>query len=285
MARPDSLGDRRGDQWVLRKPSSRGLTMAALALLLPLGALTACGGGEEDGAATGGVPAPASGATAAAPAAAPAAVPAVALAAAPAAPSPALLGTTSGFTPLPSPQQVIEPLGKGRQDPFAPLTQGGPVTPSLPNGFLFTGVIQSRGLTQAIIQLGGSTPGAVNAGPSGAPSAAVAPSGPTSATLCVGPRGLCPGASPSDYQLPPGWSVTGIDLRQGLLSLRQGGLPLRLPLGAGRGAAPGQAVGSANPGPVNPASANPASAANSPVAAAPTAAGQAAGPAQTPSGR
>jgi hypothetical protein len=119
----------------------------------------------------------------------------------------------------------------------------------------------------------------------GAPSAAVAPSGPTSATLCVGPRGLCPGASPSDYQLPPGWSVTGIDLRRGLLSLRQGGLPLRLPLGAGRGAAPGQAVGSANPGPVNPASANPASAANSPVAAAPTAAGQAAGPAQTPSGR
>ena len=259
--------------------------MAALALLLPLGALTACGGGEEDGAATGGVPAPAIGATAAAPAAAPAAVPAVALAAAPTAPSPALVGITSGWTPLPSPQQVIEPLGKGRQDPFAPLTQGGPVTPSLPNGFLFTGVIQSRGLTQAIIQLGGSTPGAVNAGPSGAPSAAVAPSGPTSATLCVGPRGLCPGASPSDYQLPPGWSVTGIDLRQGLLSLRQGGLPLRLPLGAGRGAAPGQAVGSANPGPVNPASANPASAANSPVAAAPTAAGQAAGSAQTPSGR
>ena len=255
--------------------------MAALALLLPLGALSACGGGE-DGAATGGVPTPASGATAAAPAAAPAAVPA-----APAAPSPALLGTTSGLTPLPSPQQVIEPLGKGRQDPFAPLslTQAGPGTPSLPNGFLFTGVIQSRGLTQAIIQLGGSTSGAMNSGPSGAPSAAVAPSGPTSATLCVGPRGLGPGASPSNYQLPPGWSVTGIDLRQGLLSLRQGGLPLRLPLGAGRGAALGQAVGSANPGPVNPASANPAAAANSAAAAAPTAAGQAAGSAQTPSGR
>ncbi len=280
MARPDLVGDCRGDQRVPRKPSSRGLTLATLALLLPLGALTACGG--EDGAATGGVPVPASGALAEAPGEARGAAPA----AAPATPAPAQLGPTAGFTPLPSPQQVIAPLGQGRQDPFAPLPlpQAGPATPILPSGFLFTGVIQSRGLTQAIVQLGASTAGAPSSGSSGAPSQAGAPTGPTSATLCVGPRGVCPGASPSDYQLPPGWSVTRIDLRQGLLSMRQGGLSLRVPLDSGSEAAPGQAAGSANPGSVNPASANQASAANSPVGA-PPAAGQTAGSSPTPSGR
>ena len=148
MARPDLVRDCRGDQGVPRKPSSRGLALAGLALLLPLGALTACGG--EDGAATGGVPVPASGAPAEAPEAAPAAAPAT--------PAPAQLGPTAGFTPLPSPQQVIAPLGQGRQDPFAPLPspQAGSPTASLPAGFLFTGVIQSRGLAQAIVYLGGT---------------------------------------------------------------------------------------------------------------------------------
>jgi hypothetical protein len=278
MARPDPVGDLRGDPMADRrvagKPLRWGLRISAFALLLPLGALMACGG-DGDVAATGAVPAPASGAGRAV--GTPAALPA---------PGPVAIGAAGGFTSLPSPQQVIEPLGKGRQDPFAPLslTQAGPVTPSLPNGFLFTGVIQSRGLTQAIIQLGGSNSGAVSSGSSVASSQAVAPSGPTSATLCVGPRGICPGASPSDYHLPPGWSVTGIDLRQGLLSLSQGGLPLRLPLGSGSEAPPGQAAGSGNPGPGNPGSANQASAANSP-AGAPTAAGQTAGSSPTPSGR
>ena len=261
MARPDPVGDRR----VARKPMSWGLTMSAFALLVSLGALTSCGG-DGDVATTGDVPAQASAAAGAA-----------GVAAASPAPGPAALGTAGGFTPLPSPQQVIEPLGKGRQDPFAPLPppQAGPATPSLPSGFLFTGVIQSRGLTQAIVQLGGT---------GSATSEAVAAGGRTSATLCVGPRGICPGASPTDYQLPPGWSVTGIDLRQGLLSLRQAGLSLRVPLGSGSEAAPGQAAGSANPGSANPATANQASAANSPVGA-PLAAGQTAGTSPTPSGR
>lgn len=260
---------------------SWGVTMSAFALLVPLGALTSCGG-DGDVATTGDVPAqptPAAGAAG--------------VAAASPAPGPAALGTAGGFTPLPSPQQVIDPLGKGRQDPFAPLPlpQAGPGS-SLPSGFLFTGVIQSRGLTQAIVQLGASTAGAPSSGSSGASSQAGAPTGPTSATLCVGPRGICPGASPSDYQLPPGWSVTGIDLRQGLLSMRQGDVPLRLPIGCGNEVAPGQAAGSPNPCPANQASANSASAsqasgnqaaaANSPAAA--TAIGQT-GPSQTPPGR
>lgn len=275
MARPDPVGDRK----IAGKPLGWGLRISAFALLLPLGALTACGGDGDLAATSGGVPTPASGADGAA-----------STPPAPSAPAPSALGTTSGFTPLPSPQQVIDPLGKGRQDPFAPLPlpQAGPGS-SLPSGFLFTGVIQSRGLTQAIVQLGGSTAGAPSSGSSGAPSQAGAPTGPTSATLCVGPRGICPGASPSDYQLPAGWSVTGIDLRQGLLSLRQGDVPLRLPIGCGNGAAPSQAAGSLNPCPANQASANSASAsqaaaANSPVAA-PTPAGQTAGSPQTPSGR
>ena len=203
MARPDLVRDCGGDQGVPRKPSSRGLALAGLALLLPLGALTACGG--EDGAATGGVPVPASGAPAEAPGAAPAAAPAT--------PAPAQLGPTAGFTPLPSPQQVIAPLGQGRQDPFAPLPspQAGSPTASLPVGFGFTGVIQSRGLTQAIVHLGGTE---------------TTISETVSVTLCVGPRGLCPGDDPKASPLPPGWSVTRIDLRNGVLSMRQGSLPV-----------------------------------------------------------
>jgi len=235
MARPDPEAER----LVVRLPLGWGPTISALALLLPLMALTACGDG--DGGATGAVPAPASGIDGA-----------LAPPQAPSAPGPVLLGTAAGFTPLPSPQQVMGPLARGRQDPFAPLPlpQAGPATPNLPAGFLFTGVIQSRGLTQAIVQLGVSSTGVA---------------GPTSATLCVGPRGICPGASPRDYQLPAGWSVSAIDLRQGLLSLRQGGMPLRLTLGSGSGAAPGQAAGSANSGTAIAASASSASAATSPA--------------------
>jgi hypothetical protein len=238
MARPDPEAER----LVVRRPLGWGATISALALLLPLMALTACGDG--DGAATGAVAAPASGIDGA-----------LAPPQAPSAPGPVLLGTAAGFTPLPSPQQVMGPLARGRQDPFAPLPlpQAGPATPNLPAGFLFTGVIQSRGLTQAIVQLGVSSTGVAG------------PTGPTSATLCVGPRGICPGASPRDYQLPAGWSVSAIDLRQGLLSLRQGGMPLRLTLGSGSGAAPGQAAGSPNSGTAIAASASSASAATSPA--------------------
>lgn len=213
MARPDPVGDRCG----VRQPLRWGPTIPALALLLPLLALTACGG-EGDGAATGAVPAPASGVDGA-----------VAPPRAPSAPAPVLLGTAAGFTPLPSPQQVIGPLARGRQDPFAPLPlpQAGSQAASLPVGFGFTGVIQSRGLTQAIVYLGGTeTTISETVSDNVSRKLRGVGYGQPATTLCVGRRGLCPGDDPKAPPLPPGWSVTRIDLRNGVLSMRQGSLPV-----------------------------------------------------------
>lgn len=200
---------------------ARALSLAAL--LLPLVTLTACGG-EGDEMANGGAPVPVNGADAAA-VAPPAAVPSP-----PGAPGSAPLGTPSpGFTPLPSAQQVVGPLASGRADPFAPLPspQAGSPTASLPAGFLFTGVIQSRGLAQAIVYLGGTetTLSETVSNNVSTKLRAVEFDQPTT-TICVGPRGLCPGDDPKAPPLPRGWSVTGIDWRNGLLSMRQGSLPV-----------------------------------------------------------
>jgi hypothetical protein len=143
------------------------------------------------------------------------------------APGPVALATPAGFTPLPSPQQVVGPMAGGREDPFAPLAPAGAASASLPSGFLFTGVIQSRGLTQAIVYLGGTdtTVSETITNNVSTKLRQVNSADPTT-TLCVGPRGLCPGGNPQAPPLPPGWSVTRIDLRNGLLSLRQGSLPV-----------------------------------------------------------
>lgn len=118
---------------------------------------------------------------------------------------------TAGFTPLPTPQQVVAPLATGRPDPFAPLSPSPSLTQAtqasatrtppaadLPEGLRFTGVIRSGGHAQALIQLKDQ-------------------SGP----VCVGPRGYCPGAG-LPALLPPGWNVTGIDVQNGRLALSQG---------------------------------------------------------------
>ena len=222
MARPDWVRDPR----IPPKLSSRGLTIAALALLLPLGALTACGGEDSAPAtapAAAPAPAPASAADGGAPPPAAGLKPATP-------PGRAVLGAVAGFTPLPSPQQVVGPLVNGRRDdPFAPLPspQAGSPTATLPEGFLFTGVIKSGGLTQAVVYLGGSSK-TISESVSDNVSAKLfaVNSGQPTTTLCVGSRGICPGAYPNAPLLPPGWSVTGIDLRQGVLSLRQGNLPV-----------------------------------------------------------
>lgn len=162
---------------------------------LPLLLLGACGGPPPPAAEVSAVPAP------------PPPPPA------PAKPLPASASVTPGFTPLPSPQQVVGPLAKGRPDPFASLelaglgTAGGPAKPqpiALPSGFRFTGVIRSGGQSQALVEVGGE------AGP-----------------LCLGARGSCPGTAPL---LPAGWSVAAIDVQNGLLSLRQGKQALTLSL-------------------------------------------------------
>jgi hypothetical protein len=192
--------------------------LATVALILPLLALTACGG-EGDGVADGSAPVSGANAAAVAP---PAGPPKGTLA-----PGPVALGTPAGFTPLPSPQQVVGPMAGGRGDPFAPLPPSGAASASLPSGFLFTGVIQSRGLTQAIVYLGGTdtTISETMSNNVSTKLQKVNSSDPTT-TICVGPRGLCPGGDPQSPPLPPGWSVTRIDLRNGLLSLRQGSLPV-----------------------------------------------------------
>jgi hypothetical protein len=208
---------------VLRQPLARttlpwAKALSTAALILPLLALTACGG-EGDGVVDGA--APVSGANAAAvapPAGQPKGTPA---------PGPVALATPAGFTPLPSPQQVVGPMAGGRGDPFAPLPPAGAASASLPSGFLFTGVIQSRGLTQAIVYLGGTdtTISETIANNVSTKLQTVNTSDPTT-TICVGPRGLCPGGDRQSPPLPAGWSVTRIDLRNGLLSLRHGSLPV-----------------------------------------------------------
>lgn len=207
------------------QPLCWGLRLSALGLVLPLVALTACGGEGE-----GTVPGAAAQAPAPTSAADGGAVPPPAAGRMPATPpGPAALDTVAGFTPLPSPQQVVGPLANGRRgDPFAPLpsTQAGSPTASLPEGFQFTGVIDSRGVPQAIVVLGGGSTTVPGSGSSGAGNLTVGAAGQPSTTLCVGPRGLCPGADRRDAQLPPGWSVTRIGLREGVLSMRQGRLPV-----------------------------------------------------------
>ena len=109
----------------------------------------------------------------------------------------------AGFTPLPTPQQVITALPTGRLDPFAPLPQAGQASTAggnAPAGDLrFTGVIRSAGQAQALVQLGDQ-----------------------SGAVCVGRRGVCPGSG-LPALLPSDWSVTSIDVASGRLVLNQGG--------------------------------------------------------------
>lgn len=105
----------------------------------------------------------------------------------------------TGLTPLPTTQQVVKAVPLGRPDPFAPppvvaAATKGPVQLDLPAGFRFSGVIVTGGEAQALVQLGS-----------------------LSGSLRVGDRG-----GRSTDLLPPGWSVARIDLRRGVLTLRQG---------------------------------------------------------------
>lgn len=114
-----------------------------------------------------------------------------------------------GLTALPSSEQVIAAVPAGRPDPFAPL----PVRPGAAGAagtsgaagsapavdLLFTGVIRSAGLSQALVQIGDQ-------------------SGP----VCVGRRGVC-SESGLPVLLPADWSVTSIDVASGRLVVRQGG--------------------------------------------------------------
>jgi hypothetical protein len=110
-----------------------------------------------------------------------------------AAPQPA-----TGFTALPTPQQVIGEVGVGRADPFAPLPPStGQAPPVLPEGLKFSGVILASGRPQALVQFQG------NAG-----------------SLVVGDQG----GRTTDL-LPPAWKVAAVDVAQGRLILATGAEP------------------------------------------------------------
>ncbi|MBV2350711.1 hypothetical protein KUL97_03195 [Synechococcus sp. HK05] len=104
----------------------------------------------------------------------------------------------AGFTPLPTPQQVISEVGVGRVDPFAPLPpSSGEAPPVLPEGLKFSGVILASGHAQALVQFQG------NAG-----------------SLVVGDQG----GRTTDL-LPQAWKVAAVDVAQGRLTLATGPEP------------------------------------------------------------
>ena len=110
---------------------------------------------------------------------------------------PTPLTPSPGFIAMPSAQQVVQAQPHGRIDPFAPVT---PSTASAPEVDLqLTGLIGSGRSAQALVSLGGQ-----------------------SGTVCIGRQGLCPGSG-LPALLPPGWTVTGIDLGRGQLRLSQAG--------------------------------------------------------------
>ena len=100
---------------------------------------------------------------------------------------------------MPSPQQVVEAQPHGRMDPFAPVVAATTTEESTSTELQLTGLIGSGRSAQALISLGGQ-----------------------SGTVCVGRQGLCPGSG-LPALLPPGWTVTGIDLGRGELRLNQAG--------------------------------------------------------------
>ena len=122
-------------------------------------------------------------------------------AAAPTAPDAAKPEPAAGFTPLPTPAQVVAALPTGRIDPFAPLAQ--PAAAGAPQAAAsdvrFTGVIRSAGQAQALVQVGDQ-----------------------SGAVCVGRRGVCRGSG-LPALLPADWSVTSIDVASGKLVLNQAG--------------------------------------------------------------
>lgn len=129
--------------------------------------------------------------------------------------APAAAADVSGFTPLPTTNQVLAANPIGRADPFASdrpaprppapgsgtassqQQQARPAPPpplQLPPDFLFSGVIRVGSSPQAMVQFGPNT-GAVGIGELGGRNTDL---------------------------LPPGWVVSSIDVDRGRLVLRQG---------------------------------------------------------------
>ena len=118
------------------------------------------------------------------------------------------LAPPSSFVPLPSLEQVLSAVPDGRPDPFAPVAVAAPLTVSEPSASA-TEQLPVLGLqVQGVLSVGGERRALV-----------VTAEG--SGSVCLGPRGRCPGDSTA--LLPPGWVVKAIDLRRGCLSVAVAG--------------------------------------------------------------
>ena len=113
-------------------------------------------------------------------------------------PSPA--SPSTGLTPLPTREQVLSSVPEGRTDPFAPTvisssveaSQIDPNEASVPD-LKVRGVVAVGAELRALVSLSE-----------------------VSGTVCIGPRGRCPGDKAA--LLPIGWAVQSIDLGRGCLS-------------------------------------------------------------------
>ena len=123
-------------------------------------------------------------------------------------PLPRSAASTSGLTPLLTQEQVLSSVPEGRADPFAPTdansTAGaGQIDPgTAAKDFKVRGVMTVGSELRALVSISQA-----------------------SGTVCVGPRGRCPGDAAA--LLPMGWSVQSIDLGRGCLSLSVSGQPQR----------------------------------------------------------
>ena len=114
-------------------------------------------------------------------------------------PSPSSPAT--GLIPLPSREQVLSSVPEGRADPFAPtMVRSTAMTSQVDPNAAAGPNLQVRG----VLAVGSELRALVSVSE-------------VSGTVCVGPRGRCPGDAAA--LLPMGWTVNSIDLDRGCLSL------------------------------------------------------------------
>ena len=107
----------------------------------------------------------------------------------------------NGLMPLPTREQVLSSVPEGRTDPFAPTVLA--ATPG--SSQIDSEAGANKGLrVQGVVAVGGELRALVSFSEA-------------SGTVCVGPRGRCPGDAAA--LLPAGWAVQSIDLGSGCLSL------------------------------------------------------------------
>ena len=169
---------RRAEETALRISAS--VSGAALLVVVALGGLSGCGQEENNAPSADALPSDQS----------------VAEMSLPSPSSPA-----TGLIPLPSREQVLSSVPEGRADPFAPtMVRSTAMTSQVDPNAAAGPNLQVRGVVAV-----------------GAELRALVSVSEVSGTVCVGPRGRCPGDAAA--LLPMGWTVNSIDLDRGCLSL------------------------------------------------------------------